>query len=91
MQTTYNNGLSDQPIVKGSSQPFEVCPHVATQCDAKATILANTYKHTAQKQLDIESADYNSNQPYHINLTDSADWQKLHIASAGGTVCSYKF
>lgn len=24
-------------------------------------------------------------------MTDSAEWQKLHIASTAGTVCSYKF
>lgn len=64
---------------------------MASQCDAKATILANTYKHRAQKELDIESVDYNINQPYRVNLTDSANWQQLSIASMDGTVCSYKF
>ena len=84
-------GHCRQPITAGSSQPYELCPHIPSQCDAKDTILANTYSSKQQKEKDIEKTNYFTNQPYRVNLTDNAVWSKLKINSTKGTVCSYKF
>lgn len=68
-----------------------MCPHIPSQCDAKDTILSNTYNNFVTKEKEIEHINYFTNQPYRVSLSDNGEWKKININSVDGTVCSYEF
>ena len=62
-------------MVLDSSEPFEKCPHIASQCGGNEIIIGNNYTEAAGLVRDLESSEYNLNQPYKINLNDDANWR----------------
>lgn len=68
-----------------------MCPHYSDQCDAKNTLLSNSYGSERTETAEIARAEYFTNAPYKVNLTDNENWKHLEINSNNGTVCSYKF
>lgn len=72
---TYRESLDEQPVVEGSSEPYEMCPHYADQCDARDALLGNSYGSKRSAAQDAAEAEFFSNGPQRVNISDDEEWQ----------------